>query len=190
MKRYLDYLVFLILCLVLIYPIVWILASSEILGEVEFGYYADFYKAKRAIRETGCAEQIEYSRHEDVTLEDFHFKVHTKSGQVVLVWFNEEMNINEVCNKPEGIIVLGPGQGAGGQSYTTEYLSNHLNGKGVQVRNIRDLLCHIRELAPIFEANYGDESIQTLSHSEADSNRYLQILIVKEGEQDSFIYSK
>ena len=86
--------------LVACYFVVWCVSTSDILGEVHFGYYGDFYIVKHALQKTGCIDSMEYSRHEDLTLESFHFKVRTKSGRLVRVRFDEYQDVGLVCRVP------------------------------------------------------------------------------------------
>src|SRR5437879_1164017 len=54
-------------------PFIWFQGTRLLPEGVGFGYYGDFHAVSRAIEQSPCAESIEYSRHEDITLEDFHF---------------------------------------------------------------------------------------------------------------------
>jgi hypothetical protein len=171
---------------------VWVAARPDLLGNVglPFGYYGDFNLAKRAIQATGCVDSIEYSRHEDLTLESFEFKVRTKSGRVVRLWFTYEMDADQVCMSPMGLLIENPkGLQSTSQAYSIEMLSGILKEKNFQVRNLKDILCNLDELATIFEANYYEESITKVSPMEEDEFlQYLQIEITDEESTKSFKY--
>lgn len=147
----------LVFSLLVLYPVAWILASVGLLGEVEFGYYKEFNVAKHAIEKSGCAEVIEYSGvNKDTVLEEFHFKVTTRSGPVVRLWFDaSNMDVSQLCYAPVGLVVRHP-EHEDAQVYTLGMLSNLAREKNFQVTGLRDILCNIDELEKLFKTNYGD----------------------------------
>jgi hypothetical protein len=162
------------LALIILYPAVWIAASNGLFGDVEFGYYAEFNVAKHAIQNSNCTEVIEYSGvNKDVFLEEFHFKVTTKTGRVVRLWFDaSNMDVHQVCYKPAGLALSSPGE-APYREYSIEVLSEILREKNIQVKNLKDVLCNVDELVELFEANYTNEEIPRTLYQ--DSWYYLRI---------------
>lgn len=170
---------------------IWFVGSKALPDNIGFGYYRDFNIARKAIVRSSCAESIEYSRHEDVTLEDFHFKIRTESGLVVRFWFSYSMDVREVCSSPPGFVVWSHTiRGAIWQRYENADLSALLSQKGIRVTNLDDALCRIDELASVFRANYNNVDIPLITHEDADFDRYLQIEIVEAGRGDEFLYSR
>ena len=170
---------------------IWLTGTKALPDNLGFGYYRDFNTARNAIELSSCATSIEYSRHEDLTLESFHFKIRTESGWLVRLWFHEGMDVKEVCSNPPGLMVLHPYNWKSlSQGYSIAELSVRLAGKGIKVTNVNDVLCHIDELAPMFKANYNNEDILRVTYKDADYNRYLCIEIVEPGREDDFEYSR
>lgn len=173
---------------------VWVAARPDLLGNIglPFGYYGDFNLAKRAIQEAGCVDSIEYSRHEDLTLESFHFKIRTKSGRVARLWFAYEMDANQVCMNPTGLLVENRNNLQSiSQVYSIEALSGLLKEKNFRVRNLKDILCNLDELATIFEANYFNENIPRISREEENEFlQYLQIEMTDEKSTKDFLYMR
>jgi hypothetical protein len=147
--------------LVALYLAAWIAASNGLFGDAEFGYYGEFNVAKHAIQESGCAEAIEYSGvNKDVFLEEFHFKVTTKSGRVIRLWFDaDNMDVSQVCHKPVGFSVWHPMRQLS-QRYSAAGLLELLRVKNIQVDNLRDILCYIDELEEVFRENNGDPKVR------------------------------
>ena len=141
------------------YPFAWIIAGSGVLGDVEFGYYKGFNIARHAIEKSGCAELIEYSGvNKDVFLEEFHFKVTTKSGRIVRLWFDaSNMDVRQVCYQPIGLLVDDRSHDKV-QVYTLEGLSAIIKEKSFRVRSLTDILCNVDELEQLFEASNGDSN--------------------------------
>ena len=157
MRRIIRITIRLILALVVLYPAAWIAASKGLLGDIEFGYYREFNVAKHAIEQSGCTELIEYSGvNKDLFLEEFHFKVTTKSGQVIRLWFDaDNMDVSRLCYKPVGLAVSHPAH-QDCELYTIERLSELLREKNIQATSLRDILCNIDDLEPLFKATTGD----------------------------------
>jgi len=127
--------------------VAWIAASTGLIRDVEFGYHGQFNVAKHAIEKSGCAEKIEYSYvNKDVVLEEFHFRITTRSGRVVELFFDaSNMDVRQVCYAPVGIYVLHPAFEAA-RAYSPQFLSELLREKGIKVRDLRDILCNIDQL--------------------------------------------
>ena len=172
-----------------LYLLICFASRPEMLGNIglTFGYYGDFNEAKRIVEDTDCFESLKYGLHTDLTLENFHFRVSTKSGRTALIFFDSDMDISQVCNMPKGILVSSAWHLDGVQCYTIEALSERLNGKGFQVRNIREMLCNLDELVPMFEAAYKDESIPIISRKDGEEcSQYIQIRIYGKDEKEYF----
>jgi hypothetical protein len=170
--------------------LIWQIGTKTLPDDAGLGYYRDFNLARKAVKQSGCADSIDYGRHEDFALEDFHFRVCTKSGRIILIFFHEAMNVQQVCNNPKGILVLHPWHLGGNQGYSTESLSQLLRGRGFEVRNIKDVLCNLDEMIPLFEANYANESIPVIRYKDEEFREYVHIRIMREGEKEFFSYSK
>lgn len=157
MRKIIRITIRLVLVLVVLYPAAWIAASKGLLGDVEFGYYREFNIARHAIEESGCAELIEYSGvNKDLFLEEFHFKITTKSGQVVRLWFDaDNMDVSNLCYRPVGLAVNHPAH-QDCELYTTERLSELLRERNIQVTGLRDILCSVDDLEQMFKVNTGD----------------------------------
>ena len=176
--KFLKLAIKIMLALVVLYPAVWIVASLGLLGEVPFGYYGQFNIAKHAIEESGCLESMWYGRNEDIVLEEIYFHVRTKSGvQVRLVFDASNMDVRQACYRPEGISVISPGAEPE-QGYSLKALTDLLISKGIQVKDLKDVLCNIDELVFLFESNYDNEAIPRLTFEE--SCRYLRVAIEKD----------
>lgn len=145
--------------LIALYAGAWIVSSTGIFGEIPFGYYRDFYLVKHAIKAHPCVKSSSYSRHEDITLEDFHFTVRTTSDRLVRLWFQYNQDVSRICSNPQGILIVKSGRRDRDQLYSLESIADHLGGKDIKTVSMRDILCHIDELAPLFEANYSSEAI-------------------------------
>ena len=160
---------------------------------LSFGYYGDFNTARRAIQDTGCVDLIEYARHEDLTLESFRFRIRTKSGCVVRLWFTYAMDAGQVCHNPLGMIVMHPrNKQTPAQAYSIQDLSSRLTKDGMSLRNVRDILCNVSRLATMFETNYSDAGIPQVSRMDEDKEpfrRYLRIEIGDEALDDGWSYS-
>ena len=168
---------------------IWSMGTKALPEDVGFGYYRDFSLARKAIETSSCAESIEYSRHEDLTLEDFHFRVRTRSGLFVRLWFNDGMDVRQVCSKPIGFVVLNPMSHVR-QSYTVDELAANLTSKANKIENLADVLCNLEELAPVFEANYHTEKIRRITHPDEDINKHLHIEILDQERANDYSYSR
>ena len=177
-----------VLVLVVLYPVAWIAASAGVFRGVEFGYYGEFNVALHAIQRSGCAEIIEYSGvNKDVWLEEFHFKVTTKSGRAVRLFFDaSSMDVRQVCYYPVAFSVLHPSY-QGHRRYSPEMLSQVLKEKGIRVRDLKDILCNIDELEQVFRTTQGD--VRALRESDRYVWDYLRIEFVDEEESDGCIYT-
>ena len=164
----------------------------EFFGDVGlcFGYYGDFNIAKQAIQNVGCVDSIEYSRHEDLTLESFHFKVRTKSGRVIRVWFSDEMDVDQVCRRPMGLVIWEK-RHVKPPSHVRNILvlSTPLMGKYFQVRDLKDVLCNIAELEMLLDKERYDESKPTITGWEHEFQRYLHVEIADEESTTDYLYT-
>jgi hypothetical protein len=160
MRRIIGITIKLVLAFVILYPIAWIAASKGLLGDIEFGYYREFNVAKHAIEESGCAELIEHSGvNKDLFLEEFHFKVTTKSGRVVRLWFDaDNMDVSNLCYEPVGLAVNHPAH-QDCELYTIGRLSELLRERNIQATSLRNILCSIDDLEQVFKVNSGDASV-------------------------------
>ena len=171
------------------YLLVWIVSTYDILGEVHFGYYGDFYTVKHALEETGCINSMEYSRHEDLTLEDFHFRVRTKSGKVVRIWFDEfRGNVSAICSAPKGLLIVHPrASNVLDQFCNLEMIAERLRNRYAEKVDLKTILCNIDELAPFFESNYEKDSIPRVAWNPKTPRRfskYLRLEVVDETIND------
>lgn len=188
MRKIIKITIILVLALVVLYPAAWVAASKGLLGDIEFGYYREFNVARHAIEESGCAELIEYSGvNKDLFLEEFHFKITTKSGRVVRLWFDaDNMDVSQVCYKPVGLAVTHP-ISRPDHAYSIGVLSELLKEKNIEVRSLKGVLCNIDELAQLFEANYANENIQRIAYQ--DSWDYLHIEFPNEEQMKGWTYA-
>jgi hypothetical protein len=133
-------------------------ASVGRIKDVEFGYYGPFNIAKHAMQKCHCAKKIEYQYvNRDLLLEEFQFRVTTESGRVIGLFFDGSMmDTYQVCYEPAGISILASASEKP-ERYSPEFLSELLQHKGVQVRNLNDILCHIDQLEEIFRTTQGDQ---------------------------------
>jgi hypothetical protein len=138
------------------------------LGEAEFGYYGEFNIARHAIQESGCAEKIEFSGvNNDVVLEEFHFRVTTTSGRVVILWFDaSNMDVAQVCYRPVGLSITDSRDDADHASseeslphrlYSIEGIAELLKNKTIKMTNLKDILCNLDELEQICRVNGNDK---------------------------------
>ncbi len=165
MKRIAKITILFILAFVICYPIAWIAASTGVLGDIEFGYYEEFHVAKHVIQKSDCAEVIEYSgvNADLFFLEEFHFKVTTKSGKVMRLWFDgENMDVSQLCYTPVKLFIGHPAHKEV-QIYSVEVLAELAREKKIQLENLRDLLCNLDELEQIVKENHGDANADSYS---------------------------
>jgi hypothetical protein len=148
------------------------LANMGVFGEVHFGYYGEFNVAKHAIEESGCVESLDYTRNEDTLLEEVAIDIHTRSGQsLTLIFAGTGMNMNQVCNAPEGISVGDPTDSEPSyQGYSMDALNELLEGQHIRISNLRDLLCNLDVVAPILKSNYGKETVPRLTYKQSRRN--------------------
>ena len=118
---------------------------------VEFGYHGQFNVAKHALEKCGCTEKIEYSYvNKDVVLEEFQFRVTTKSGRVVGLFFDaSNMDVSQVCYAPIGISVQHPAYEEA-RCYSPDFLSERLKDQEIRVKDLKDILCNIEQLEEVF----------------------------------------
>jgi len=170
----------------------WVAQWMGLLGDVGlcFGYYGDFNIAKQAIQNVGCVDSIEYSRHEDLTLESFHFKVRTKSGRVIRVWFSDEMDVDQVCRRPMGLVIWEK-RHVKPPSHVRNILalSTPLMGKSFQVRDVKDVLCNIAELEMLLDKERYDERKPTITGWEHEFQQYLHVEIADEESTTDYLYT-
>lgn len=169
-------------------PIVWIAASGGLLGDVEFGYYGAFNTAKHAIQQSECAEVIEYSGvNKDVFLEEFHFKVTTKTGRIIRIWFDaSNMDVDRLCYGPVGLCVWDEAHERS-QLYTTTGLSQLLKEKNIEIRGLKDILCNLDELKPFFKNSQGDAN--DISETDPYAWDYLRIEFPTEKRLQGYHYA-
>lgn len=166
--------------------VIWFASTRLLPEDVGFGYYADFHVALKAIEQSPCAESIEYSRHEDLTLEDCHFQIRTRSGLIVRLWFREGMDVKKVCFEPLGFAIVRPMSQTICQRYTTAGLLTILAEKGIKVSNLNDVLCSAEELALLFQSDCKNAE----PYWDKESNEYLYVEIIGQQPADDFIYSR
>ena len=158
MRKIIKSTILLVVALMVLYAVAWIAASKiGLIKNVEFGYYGEFNVARHAIEKSGCAEKIEYNYvNTDVELEEFQFRVTTKSGRVVGLFFDgSNMDVGQVCYAPIGISVRHPDY-KDTRRYSPEFLSELLRDKGIQVKNLKDILCNIELLEELFRTTPED----------------------------------
>jgi hypothetical protein len=157
MRQIIKRAILLVVTLLAIYPVAWIAASIGLLKNVEFGYHGQFNVAKHALEKCGCAEKIEYSYvNKDVVLEEFQFRVTTKTGRVVELFFDaSNMDVSQVCYAPVGVSVLHPAY-KGARDYSPRFLSELLRDEGIQIRDLKDILCNIDRLEEVFRTTPED----------------------------------
>jgi hypothetical protein len=147
----------------------------------EFGYYGEFNIAKHAIEKSGCAEKIEYSYvNKDVVLEEFEFRVTTRSGRAVRLWFDaSNMDVSQVCYSPVGFSVTHSANRVS-RRYSPERVSELLKDRGIQIKDLKDFLCNIDQLEEVFRTAPGDA--KALRESDPYVWDYLQIKFLTEEE--------
>jgi hypothetical protein len=171
--------------------LIWLAGTKALPDDLGYGYYRDFNIAREAIEKSPCATSIEYSRHEDVTLEDFHFRILTQSGWMVRLWFNDRMNVKEICSNPPGIVVLSPTDWKSeSRAYTTADLLALPASNGRTVISVDDVLCNIGDLAPVFMANYNNQNIPRISYDDPNFDRYLQLEVLDKNRPSEFLYTR
>jgi formylglycine-generating enzyme required for sulfatase activity len=149
--------------------VLWLLPVD--LG-LSFGYYSDFNIAKRALQKSECVELIEEGVvNEGTGLNYFSLKVHTKTGWKVELSFFKQMNASQVYENPKGILVYHPVKQW--QAYSLDELSSLTGGKILNLKSVRDIICHLDDLAPIFHANFENEEIRSTSRINGEFLNYL-----------------
>lgn len=88
--------------------VLWSTGTKALPDDIGFGYYSEFNKVRKVIKQSACVKSMEFGRHEDITLEGFNFKVRTESGLAVRLWFNDSMDVEQVCSEPRGFVVQNP----------------------------------------------------------------------------------
>lgn len=67
--------------------------------------------------------------------------------------------MNRICSNPQGLLVVKRGRWDRDQLYSIESITDRLGGKDIKTVSMQDILCHIDELAPLFEANNSSDAI-------------------------------
>lgn len=166
--------------------VLWSTGTHFLPDDVGFGYYREFDLARKAMEQSPCAELIEYSRHEDLTLEDFHFQIRTRVGLIVRLWFHEGMDVEKVCFEPRGFAIVRPMSQSICQRYTTAELSTRLRERGITVSNLNDVLCHLDELSLIFQANCTKDE----PYLDPASDQYLYVEVLGQERANDFQYCR
>lgn len=170
---------------------IWFAGTKALPDNLGFGYYRDFNTARKAIEESPCAKSIEYSRHEDFTLERFHFRIATESGWMIRLWFNNRMDVQEICSNPPGIVVLSRTDSKSQcRVYTVADLSAMAGTERKKMISVDDVLCNMGDLAPVFIANYNNKDIPRISYEDPNFDRYLQVEIVDKNRTSEFLYTR
>lgn len=141
------------------YPIAWVFASHATFGDVEFGYFKGFNIVRHAIERSQCASSIEYAGvNQDLVLEEFHFKVTCRSGQVVRFWFDDSnMDVRRLCSRPAGLILWNRNERGDTQVYSIERLSQLLNQADVS-DVVGQVLCNSDNLRSALRNADGDQN--------------------------------
>lgn len=170
---------------------IWLAGARVLPQQLGLDYYRDFNIARDAVEESPCATSIEFARHEDVTLESFHFKISTESGWLVRLWFREGMDVREICSDFPGIIILHPHNWkTHSQAYSNAELSMRLASRGIKLENVNDVLCNMGLLGPLFRAEYDNQDIPRVAYGDEVYNRYLWLEIVETGRGREFLYTR
>ncbi len=103
---------------------------------LSIGYYAQYNVAKRAIENVECFNKIDRSyAREKLSIDAFSFTVSTKSDWKIVVWFTSDMDVRQVCEHPEGLLLLDPVTKQW-QVYRQELLSAEFNARNVKLNNL------------------------------------------------------
>jgi hypothetical protein len=177
-----------LICTVCLWALFAYLAGTKALpDDVGFGYYEEFNTARKIIENSPCAKSIEYARHEDLTLEDFHFKIRTSSGWTVRLWFVGGSDVKGICSNPAGFVVTSP---TGCQAYSVATVSAALAENGTRVADVSDLLCNMGFLAPMFRADDHNEHVPQIDCDDPAYAGYLQVEVVETGRENDFKYTR
>jgi formylglycine-generating enzyme required for sulfatase activity len=138
-----------------------------------FNYYYEYNFLKRAVLDANCVIEHE-TVNQDVTLEEIEFTIRTASGWQLQMFFSDQRDMRQLCNRPEGIIFLRPGGHP--QVYSLGRLKNELEETTVRLIDIGDILRNFDVIAPILRANYDDDRIpRTPEFSGAELRRYVMV---------------
>jgi hypothetical protein len=152
----------LLLVLAALYPVAWVAARKGLLGELEFGYFKEYYVAKHAIEKSGCGTIDRIYANQDLEMEEIAFEITTRSGQAISLFFDSSiMDVEQVCERPAGLTVgfRTDAEGLLGQQYSIEVLAGLLKEKNVEVKSLKDVLSHLDELRHHFKANRTNQQI-------------------------------
>jgi len=142
------------------------------------GYYAKYNSAQRAIESAGCFERIDRSyAREKLVIDPFSFTISTRSDWKIVLWFTSAMEVRQVCEHPEGLLLLDPVKKQW-QAYSLDFLSPELNARNVRLKNISDLLCNLDQLVPILRAIYKNDQIPFTESISGEYLRYLAIEVI------------
>jgi formylglycine-generating enzyme required for sulfatase activity len=138
-----------------------------------FNYYYDYNLLKRSVTEDGCYTEHETVNH-DLTLEEIDFTIRTGSGWKLGMFFSQNRNMDQLCERPRGILF--PASGGNLQVYSIARLNEALKEENVEVQNIRDILRNFDLIGPILRANYyNDEIPRATAFAEAELRKYLWV---------------
>lgn len=95
-----------------------------------FNYYHDYDVLNQAVLEAGCDIEQEIV-NKDLTLEEIDFTIRTPSGWKLNLRFPDDRNMDQLCERPKGLLFQRPGGHS--QLFSLEYLNESLQEKGVKL---------------------------------------------------------
>lgn len=165
--------VLILIVIIVVTPILFGMIEFQILPNLglPFGYYGDYNILKRAIEDAGCRTEHEIVNH-DVTLEEIDFTIRTGSGWKLEMFFSQNRNMRQLCERPEGLLFLHPSGNS--QVYSLASLNEFLKEENIEVNNIRDILRNFDLIGPILRANFENDQIpRTSALNDAELRKYL-----------------
>jgi hypothetical protein len=155
----------LIIALALLIPFAWgVIArySVDSSGQKVYRYTREMEIATRAIENSGCAKIGSAGPMASIP-EEIEFHLSFESGQRLIIFFDVRgKEVNQMIDEPAGLTVgfaSNAGTGLLDQTYSVETLAMLLKGKNFEVKNLKDILCHVEELKTILKANQENQKI-------------------------------
>jgi formylglycine-generating enzyme required for sulfatase activity len=154
-------------------PVVFIAIQIVRCPALPFYYYHDYNVLKRAVLDEGCVIESEIA-NPDITLEEIDFDIRTPSGWTLGLFFPEDRDMDQLCERPKGVLLARSSDDA--QVYSMSYLNDALKENGVKLASLGDILRHFDLIGPILQNNYESDAIpRTTAFPEFELRKYLRL---------------
>jgi hypothetical protein len=153
----------LIIAFAALLPFAWSIIPQYSTGATEYRYSRELHIVEQAIENSGCAKIKGTTSLDDSIPEEICFQLTYESGQRLLLFFDVRgKEVKQMINEPAGLTVAfetDAGSGMLDQAYSIETLAALLVEKNVEVKNLKDILCHMDVLKSVLKANQTNQNI-------------------------------